>query len=71
MLNNIEAERVRNQFSKEELARRLGVSVKTYYNWINEDTNVPSSALIKMSNMFNTDVDYLLKGCAGPEKEVV
>lgn len=71
MLNNIEAERVRNQFSKEELARRLGVSVKTYYNWINEDTDVPSSALIKMSNMFNTDVDYLLKGCAGPEKEVV
>lgn len=71
MLNNIEAERVRNQFSKEELARRLGVSVKTYYNWINEDTDVPSSALIKMSNMFNTDIDYLLKGCAGPEKEVV
>ncbi len=73
MLNNIEAERVRNQFSKEELAKRLGVSVKTYYNWINEDTDVPSSALIKMSNIFSTDVDYLLKGCARvePEKEVV
>lgn len=71
MLNNIEAERVRNQFTKEELARHLGVSVKTYYNWINEDTDVPSSVLIKMSNMFNTDIDYLLKGCTGPEKEVV
>lgn len=61
MLNNIEAERARKQFSKEELARKLGVSVKTYYNWINEDTDVPSSALIKMSELFGTDIDYLLR----------
>lgn len=79
MLSSIEAERVRNRLTKEELAKRLGISVKTYYNWINEDTDVPSSALLRMSKMFGTDIDYLLKGCSGVsglgthinEKEVV
>lgn len=30
MLVNVEAERVRNQLTKEELADKLGVSLKTY-----------------------------------------
>ena len=67
MLNSIEAERVRNRLTKEELATRLGVSVKTYYNWINEETDVPGIALVKMSRMFGTDIDYLMKGCTGVE----
>ena len=29
MLNNIEAERVKNQLTKEELAKKLNVSLKT------------------------------------------
>lgn len=65
MLNSVEAERVRNRLTKGELAKQLGVSVKTYYNWINEDTDVPSSALLKMSTLFGTNIDYLLKGCTG------
>ena len=65
MLNSIEAERVRNRLTKEEIAKCLGISVKTYYNWINEDTDVPSSALLKMSAMFGTNIDYLLNGCDG------
>lgn len=72
MLNNIEAERVRNRLSKEELSFKLGISLRTYYNWINEETDVPSSALLKMSILFNTTIDYLLKGALGAkEKEVV
>ena len=70
MLRNIEAERVRNGYTKEEMASRLGVSIKTYYNWINGETDVPSSALMKMSGMFKTSTDYLLEGCCR-EKEVV
>ena len=65
MLNNIEVERVRQRLKKEELADRLGVSLKTYYNWVNEETDVPSSALIKMSEMFGVDVGYLLVGATG------
>ena len=60
MLSNIEAERVRKRMTKEGLSQELGISVKTYYNWINEETDVPSSALIKMSKMFGVDIDYLL-----------
>ena len=37
MLINIEAERVRTRMSKEKLAKTLGISVKTYYNWLNEE----------------------------------
>lgn len=62
MLNSIEAERARNRLTKEELSHKLGISVKTYYNWINQETDVPSSALISMSKMFGKSVDYLLEG---------
>lgn len=71
MLVNIEAERVRNQFTKEELAEKLGVSLKTYYNWINEERDVPSKKLYQMSRIFDTSMDYLLKGCDGAGREVV
>ena len=64
MLASIEAERVRKGLTKEELAKKLGVSVKTYYNWVNEETDVPSSALLRMSKMFGTDIDYLLIGAS-------
>ncbi len=65
MLRNIEAERARNGFSKEGLAKKMGVSVKTYYNWINEETDIPSTKLVLMSKIFDTDIDYLLKGMSG------
>lgn len=65
MLSSIEAERVRKGWTKEELARKLGISIKTYYNWVNEETDVPSTALVKMSRMFGTDIDYLLEGMTG------
>lgn len=60
MLINIEAERARKGMSKEGLAKELDVSTKTYYNWIKEDTDVPSSKLIEMSILFGTTIDYLL-----------
>lgn len=62
MLNNIEAERVRKQLSRTKLSNQLNISNKTYYNWINEETDIPSSALIKMATLFGTDIDYLLIG---------
>ena len=75
MLNNIEVERVRKRISKDDLSKRLGISTRTYYNWINEDTDVPSSALLKMSKIFGVEIGYLLEGATGvkddSEKEVV
>lgn len=60
MLVNIEAERVRKKLSKEQLAKKLGISSRTYYNWITEENDIPSSALIKMSIFFNKSIDYLI-----------
>lgn len=65
MLVNIEAERVRKQLTKEKLASKLGISVKTYYNWINEDVDIPSKKLSYMSRIFGTTMDYLLEGATG------
>lgn len=62
MFANIEAERVRNRMSKEQLAAELEISLKTYYNWINGKTAIPSTALIKMSSVFGVEIGYLLKG---------
>lgn len=70
MLRNIEAERARKGLTKEEVAKKLGTSTKTYYNWINEDTDIPGSALIKMRALFGVSTDYLLEGHKGT-KEVV
>lgn len=60
MLTNIETERVRKGLTQEQLASQLGVSHKTYYNWINEKKDIPSQKLKKMSRMFKTNMEYLL-----------
>lgn len=65
MLSSIEAERARNGLSKEELAKKLGVSIKTYYNWINEETDMPISKLATLARLFGTNTDYLLQGMSG------
>lgn len=64
---NIEAERARLGLSKEELARRLGVATKTYYNWLNGVNPIPSDALIEMAQIFRSRTDYLL-GIIADEK---
>lgn len=69
MLSSVEAERVRRQLTKEEMAKELGVSLKTYYNWISEETDMPISFLIKMSNMFGTTTDHLLEGASGAKQK--
>jgi DNA-binding XRE family transcriptional regulator len=43
------------------MANLLGINSRTYYNWIKEESDIPSSALIKMSKIFNVTIDYLLK----------
>lgn len=61
MLVNVEAERVRNQLTKEDLSEKLNISLKTYYNWINEERDVPSKKLKQMAIIFGTSMDYLMQ----------
>lgn len=56
---NIEAERARLGISKEALAKHLGTTRKTLYNWM-ASGNIPQSALVTMAEMFNCSIDYLL-----------
>lgn len=57
---NIEAERARKGMSQEELICALGYKErKSYYTWLTSG-NIPVSALIKMADLFQCSVDYLL-----------
>ncbi len=57
---NIEAERARLGMSKEDFSKKLGISTKTYYNWINGSNPIPSNTLIQISFLCNAKTDYLL-----------
>lgn len=56
---NINAERARLGLTLDEMAKKLGVSRKTLYNWI-VNGNIPQKALVDMSSLFGKPVDYLL-----------
>lgn len=56
---NIDAERARKGISNDRLADDLGVTRKTLYNWLTKG-NIPLSALIRMADMFDCSIDYLL-----------
>lgn len=57
---NIEAERARLNLTRTELAENLSVSRKTYANWQNGKTDIPSSFIIAMTKLFGVSSDYLL-----------
>lgn len=63
---NIEAERARNGYSQEKLIKMLGYKERrTYYTWLTNG-NIPTSVLIKMAELFNCSVDYLLGRTRNP-----
>lgn len=66
MYPNIEAERARCQLSQEELSEKLGVERKTYYSWLSKG-NIPISALLKMGEVFNCSIDYLVGRTRNPQ----
>lgn len=59
VFDNIRAECARKRWSIEELANKLGVERKTFYNW-EKKQDLPVSMLVNMSKLFNTSVDKLL-----------
>ena len=56
----LEAERVKHQLNKGELATLLGVSQRTVRNWQNGTTELPVSKLILLAKTWNCSTDYLL-----------
>lgn len=60
MFPNIDAERSRKGWSRVRLAKELGISYGTMKNWMKGRSEIPSSKLIKMAQLFNCKTDYLL-----------
>lgn len=58
-MNRIESLRKKENLTQGELCERLGISKKTYYNYVYKDV-IPSDVLIKLSAIFSCSVDYLL-----------
>lgn len=66
---NIEAERGRLQMTKSDMAKALGVTLKTYNGYIRGET-IPSGALETLREMTGCSVDYLLGLCDDSRKGV-
>lgn len=63
---NIEAERARKGLSQDELIKALGYKErKSYYGWLNSG-NIPVTVLVKMADIFDCSVDYLLGRTKNP-----
>ena len=56
---NIEAERARLQMTKEQMCAELGITNKTYLSYI-RGGRIPSTVLVKLSEMTGKSTDYLL-----------
>jgi transcriptional regulator with XRE-family HTH domain len=60
MYRNIEAERARNDYTIEELAKVLGIGEKTFRNWRDNEKVLDGTMLVKLADLFGCSVDYLL-----------
>lgn len=59
MIIRIEAERKRCGYSQEALSREIGITSRTYRNYI-AGTPIPSDKLIRMADVLKCSTDYLL-----------
>lgn len=56
---NVAAERAKRKMSVDAMAKELGVTRKTVYNW-ETSGRIPQTAVEKMAKLFNCSIDYLL-----------
>lgn len=68
VFDNIRAECARRRWSIEELADRLNIERKTFYNW-EKKKDFPTSILVKMAVMFGVTSDELL-GLSSSENSI-
>lgn len=54
--------RMRTEFTQEQVSDAIGVSRQTISNWENEKSYPDIVSVIKMSDLYDVSLDYLLKG---------
>ena len=57
---NIDAERARKKISVEKLTTAIGVTRKTYYNWVQKG-KIPMKKLQLIAEVLGCSADYLLE----------
>lgn len=62
MSNRLQDLRQKAQISQEELAERIGVSRQAISKWESEQTNPDIENIVRLSEVYNTSTDYILKG---------
>ena len=60
MFPNIDAERVRSKWSQQHMIELMDVSLRTWRNWMAGKSEIPSSKLLKMAELWGVSTDYLL-----------
>lgn len=54
--------RMKTEFTQEQIAEQIGVSRQTISNWENNKSYPDIISVIKLSDLYNVSLDYLLKG---------
>lgn len=62
MSNRLQDLRQKAELSQEDLAERIGVSRQAISKWEGEQTNPDIENIIRLSEVYNTSTDYILKG---------
>lgn len=57
---NLEPLRVKESMSREDLARRMGVSYMTVRNWERGNTEPSATQIKALADLFGVSTDYLL-----------
>ncbi len=65
-MNRIEELRKQNNISVIELQEKLNISRTSLYNYETGEKPIPSTILLKLSEIFNVSIDYIL--CNEPSK---
>ena len=60
--SKIKQARMEAKFTQEQIAEKLGVSRQTISNWENEKSYPDIASVLKLSDLYNVSLDYLLKG---------
>lgn len=62
MSRRLQELRQKEQLSQEELAERIGVSRQAISKWESEQSSPDIENIVRLSEIFNTSTDYILKG---------
>lgn len=61
MYKRIKELRIKNNFTQKNIAKKLNVSITSYSLYESGKRNVPIKILIKLANIYNTSIDFIVE----------